>query len=84
MIVKYNELYDLSFYAQKNTLLFNELKLILWSIYEGLDIMGDIQESEKDYFLITTEKDMQECFDFLEEKYNFILESDDEVEISLK
>lgn len=84
MIVKYNELHELSFYAQKNTHLFNELKFILWSIYEGLDVMGDIEEKDEDYFLITTEKDMQECFDFLEEKYNFILESDDEVEISLK
>lgn len=84
MIVKYNELYELSFYAQKNTHLFNELKFILWSIYEGLEIMGDIEEKDKDYFLINTEKDMQECFDFLEEKYNFILDSEDEIEISLK
>lgn len=83
MIVQYNELYELSFYAQKNTDLFNELKLILWSIYEGLEIMGDIQESEKDYFLINTEKDMQECFDFLAEKYEYMLESEDEIEISL-
>lgn len=84
MIVQYNELYELSFYAQKNTDLFNELKLILWSIYEGLEIMGDIQESEKDYFLIATEKDMQECFDFLDEKYHFILESDEELNISIQ
>lgn len=84
MIVKHNELYELSFYAQKNTPLFNELKLILWSIYEGLEIMGDIEEKDKDYFLITTEKDMQECFDFLEENYNFILDSEDEIEISLE
>lgn len=84
MIIQYNELYALSFYAQKNTDLFNELKLILWSIYEGLEIMGDIEEKDKDYFLINTEKDMQECFNFLEEKYNFILEWDDEIEISLK
>ena len=84
MIIQYNELYALSFYAQKNTDLFNELKLILWSIYEGLEAMGDIQESEKDYFIIITEEDMQECFDFLEEKYNFMLDSEDEIEISLK
>ena len=69
---------------KKNTPFFNELKLILFSIYEGLEIMGDIQESDKDYFLITTEKDMQECFDFLEERCNFILDSEDEIEISLK
>ena len=84
MIVQYNELYELSFYAQKNTHLFNELKLILWSIYESLEQMGDIQESEKDYFLINTEKDMKECFNFLEEKYNFILESNDELNISIQ
>ena len=84
MIVQYNELYELSFYAQKNTPLFNELKLILWSIYESLEQMGDIQESDKDYFLINTEKDMQECFNFLEEKYNFILESNDELNISIQ
>ena len=84
MIVQYNELYELSFYAEERTRLFRQLKLILFSIYEGLEIMGDIEEKDKDYFLITTEKDMQECFDFLEERYNFILESDDEIEISLK
>ena len=84
MIVQYNELYELSFYAQQNTPLFNELKLILWSIYESLEQMGDIQESDKDYFLINTEKDMQECFNFLEEKYNFILESNDELNISIQ
>ena len=84
MIVQYNELHELSFYAQKNTDLFNELKRILWSIYEGLDIMGDIQENEKDYFIIITEKDMQECFYFLEEKYEHILESDDELNISIQ
>ena len=84
MIVQYNELYELSFYAQKNTQLFNELKYILWSIYEGLEQMGDIEEADKDYFVINNEKDMLECFDFIEEKYSFILKSDEELNISIQ
>ena len=84
MIVQYNELYELSFYAQKNTPLFYELKYILWSIYEGLEQMGDIEETEKDYFVINNEKDMMECFDFLEEKHKFVLESADKLIISIQ
>ena len=46
--------------------------------------MGDIEETGKDYFVINNEKDMLECFDFLEEKYKFMLESADELIINIQ
>lgn len=83
MKVKDYELYELSFYAKEKTKLFDELKRIMWSIYEGLDAYNDVPEEHKEIFVINTQIDLLNCIEVLENEYS-VLDSDNVFEISLE